>query len=234
MAWSIHVHAGCPCSQSHVVIWYGKNTVHVAGMYFNCPLAASAVKPSAPQIVQEGFVTVFAQAFFLFLVPAFCSKDKVSVAICVANGALSYLHVLIAITFSWCGCPCGRCRTARAVVVQRGSRARHDLFTVPCCTMCFTYTTSWFLPLLWCWGFNWSFSGAHWVGFLAAGETLWVMCLVLFIWLCLCRLHLQRLHPSVFFPFPSTWQVNLCPDHMSPSLPLLVPVAFSSSIIWYL
>jgi len=88
-----------------------KHSVHIVRVHFNCPLTYSTVKSPAPQIVQSQFF------FFVFV---FCSKDKYSVTICGANGALGNLHVLIAITFSWCGCPCGYSGPVCAVVLLRG------------------------------------------------------------------------------------------------------------------
>lgn len=66
----------------------------------------------------------------LFFLSLFFVSQTVSAAICVANGALSYLHVLIGITFSWCGYPCGRSRTVFAAVLQKG--AEQDLIYLLC------------------------------------------------------------------------------------------------------
>ena len=37
------------------------------------------------------------------------------------------------------------CRSGACRCSAEGSRMRHDLFTVLCCAMCFTYSNSWFL-----------------------------------------------------------------------------------------
>lgn len=124
-----------------------ENHVHVSGMYFDCPLAASTVKssggsrPNSSESISHRFYCTYCSFFCLcFLTWQFVQNRRRHLlepwVICMS---------LIAIAFSRCGYPCGCSRAGACCCSAEGSRTKHDLFTVLCCTMCFTYNNRWFV-----------------------------------------------------------------------------------------